>query len=186
MTIDDERCERVRLRLQHFGSPSEGNSDKLRFRCDFSRYPTVAVSESRHFGSPSERHSDKLGFRCDFSRYPTVAVSESRHSRLGLSYFLKTEAVLVLKEPTGRQQDAMSARTTAAAGGWRCQTRPQCRFCLFRSSLRAIQLSYFDFFAANLASVAVFSSFFFLLCCKLSEHCCHFFFAFLLLWSSLK
>ena len=131
LTIDDERCECVRLRLQQFGSPSEGNSDKLRFRCDFSRYPTVAVSESRHFGSPSERHSDKLGFRCDFSRYPTVAVSESRHSRLGLSYFLKTEAVLVPKEPTGRQQDAMSARTTAAAGGWRCQTRPQCRFCLF-------------------------------------------------------
>ena len=48
LTIDDERCECVRLRLQQFGSPSEGNSDKLRFRCDFSRYPTVAVSESRH------------------------------------------------------------------------------------------------------------------------------------------
>ncbi|KAM0696504.1 hypothetical protein Q7P36_003752 [Cladosporium allicinum] len=56
-----------------FGSPPEGNSEKLSFRCDFSRYPTVAVNESRHFGSPSERHSDKLSFRCDFSRYPTVA-----------------------------------------------------------------------------------------------------------------
>ena len=128
------------------------------FWCDSSRYQTVAVSESRRgrkhaykpesFLFPPDRRvcvrlrlqnmashqkntQSKMSFRCDFSRYQTVAVSESRHSRLGLSYFLKTEAVLVPQEPTGRQQDAMSARATAAAGVWRCQTRPQCRFCLF-------------------------------------------------------
>jgi hypothetical protein len=43
---------RMRLRLQETGFPSEGHSEQADFRCDFSRYPTVAASETRHT-SPS-------------------------------------------------------------------------------------------------------------------------------------
>jgi hypothetical protein len=38
----------VRMRMRNFGSPSEGRSDQTEFRCDSSRYSTIATSESRH------------------------------------------------------------------------------------------------------------------------------------------
>jgi hypothetical protein len=73
-------------------APQEkGTRIKLSVRCDFSRYGTVAVSESR--GVSESRHSS-LGL---FLFLKTVAVSESRsvsesrHSSLGLFLFLKTE-----------------------------------------------------------------------------------------------
>jgi hypothetical protein len=83
---------RVRLRKPNFGSPSEGHSDQTELKCHFSRYLTIAASESRHSSlglflllkAESLPHCTRLQRR---QKPTTVAVSESRHTTRSMGLF---------------------------------------------------------------------------------------------------
>ena len=86
----------VRLRLQNMASHQKNTQSKMSFRCDFSRYPTIAASGSRHsslrlfFFIQTENSKHCRTRLRRLQKQTTIAVSESRHSSLCLFFFLET------------------------------------------------------------------------------------------------